>query len=176
MENSVEKALVVPERDLAAMCPAGITPEMVRVSRLFKEIEARMREGLDLVDLPVEHEFADGIYARKMTAPANCLVLGKRHRYRTLNILLSGEVTIYAGESMPVSRIKAPATFTSDAMTQKLIFFHEKSEFVNIHPTMETDVDKIEKQFIVPESEFLEMISAAQTQGDCGKEAVLCHG
>ena len=154
MENSLEKALVVPERDLAALCPADITPEMVRVAALFKEVEQRMRDGGNLVDLPVAHEFADGVYARKMSAPAGCLVLGKRHRYRTFNVLLSGEITVYAGESLPVRRIKAPATFTSDALTQKLIFFHEAGVFMTVHPTLETDVDIIVDQFTMPDAEF----------------------
>jgi hypothetical protein len=124
------------------------------------ELEAAML-GTPQVTCPVRHEFADGVYARIMAAPAGTLVLGKRHRYRTFNVLLSGEVTVYAGASQPVRRLTAGATFTSDALTRKLLFFHKDSEFMNIHPTTARDEDEIENQFIIPEQEFLARLESS---------------
>lgn len=134
-----------------------IVHKQARVQAALSSLEAKMTQ-LPQAECPVEHEFADGIYCRKMFAKAGTLVLGKRHRLRTFNILFSGEMTVYAGDSLPVERIKAPFSFTSDAMTRKLIFFHEDSVFANIHPTTETDPDIIEQQVIIPESEFIQLL------------------
>ena len=126
-------------------------------SAALAEMEQIMR-GFPQIECPVEHEFADGIYRRKMFAPAGALVLGKRHRHRTLNILLAGSVTVYAGDSLPVLHLTAPATFTSDAMTRKLLLFHEDSVFANIHPTTETDPELIEQACVVTEEEFINLL------------------
>jgi len=107
---------------------------------------------IDQIDLKIEHEFADGVYSRKMYVPAGSFVIGKMHRFDTYNILLQGDVSVYAGDG--VNRIKAPYTFTSEPMVQKMAYFHEDSIWINIHPTEETDLEKIEEKFIVPESEI----------------------
>ena len=130
---------------------------MDKMQATMADLEAKMLQ-FPQADCPITHEYADGVYCRKMFAKAGTLVIGKRHRLRTLNFLLSGEVTVYAGQSMPVKRIKAPASFTSDAMTKKLLFFHEDSIFANIIPTNEIDPDVIEQQFMIPEDEFVKLL------------------
>ena len=134
-----------------------ITPDFILKNAFLFDIEQSLK-AMPQADLPVEHEFADGIYLRKMSAPANSLIIGKRHRYRTMNILLEGEVTYYGGESIPCMRVKAPATFTSDALTRKLLFFHQDSVFATVHPTDETDPGEIVKQFTIPEAEFVNLL------------------
>lgn len=134
-----------------------ITPDFILKNAFLFDIE-QLLKAMPQADLPVEHEFADGIYLRKMSAPANSLIIGKRHRYRTMNILLEGEVTYYGGESIPCMRIKAPYTFTSDALTRKLLFFHQASVFATVHPTQETDPEEIVKQFTIPEAEFVSLL------------------
>jgi hypothetical protein len=114
----------------------------------------RVCETMPQGECPLEHEFADGIYSRKMTVPANALVIGKIHRFSTYNILLKGSCSIYAGENLPVKKIKAPFTFTSEPGTKKIAYFHEDSIWINVLPTTETDIDKIEEHFIIPEEEF----------------------
>ena len=106
---------------------------------------------------PLDHIFSGGVYIRQMTAPAGSLAIGKRHRYETCNMLLKGEVSVYMGGDKPSQRIKAPFQWTSPPMTKKLVYFHEDSIFVNIHPTEETDLEKIENEFIIPEEEYLKL-------------------
>lgn len=132
-------------------------PEAILRNAFLFNIEQALR-AMPQAELPVEHEFADGVYFRKMRAPANSLVIGMRHRYRTLNILLEGEVTYYGGDSIPCMRVKAPASFTSDAMTRKLLFFHKESVFATVHPTFETDTDEIVRQFTISEEEFVTLL------------------
>ena len=106
---------------------------------------------------PLEHIFSGGVYIRQMTAPAGSLAIGKRHRYETCNMILKGEVSVYMGEDEPPKRVKAPFLFTSKPMTKKLCYFHEETIFVNIHPTSETDLEKIESHFVIPEEEYLQL-------------------
>ena len=70
-------------------------------------------------------------------------------------MILKGECSVYMGENESPTRIKAPFLFTSKPMTKKMCYFHEETIFVNIHPTKETDLEKIEDEFIIPEEEYL---------------------
>jgi len=110
---------------------------------------------LEQVPCPVVHDFADGVYVRKTTMPAGTFAIGKCHKFKTYNILLRGKITVYMGEHVPVREFTAPCTFTSDAGIKKIAFFHEETEWLNIHPTEETDLEKIEKAFIIPDTEFV---------------------
>jgi hypothetical protein len=120
-----------------------------------RELTNACRE-LEQVECPVKHDFADGVYARTMQVPAGTFVIGKMHRFKTLNIMTKGRALVYVGDGIPAKEIVAPFTFTSDPMTSKMAFFVEDSEWVNVHPTDKTDLGEIEAEFIVPEEEFLD--------------------
>ena len=117
------------------------------------ELEDHCRE-MEQVPCPVLHEFADGIYSRITTMPKGTFAIGKRHRYRTYNILLEGEIAVYTGPKEPIKMLRAPCTFVSDALVKKVAYFYMDTTWVNIHPTKETNLDAIENQFIIPDSEF----------------------
>ena len=113
-----------------------------------------------------EHEFADGVYIRTMKVTAGTLVIGKRHRNSTYNIFLKGKALIYAGEGQPIKEIVAPMTFVSGPLVKKMAIFLEDSEWINVHPTEETDLNFIEQQVIIPEQEYLENKGALLCLGD----------
>lgn len=96
--------------------------------------------------LPLKHTFGDGIYVRDLTIPKDTLVVGKIHRKRTLNVLLKGEITVLTEEG--VRRLKAPLYFISPAGSKKIGYTHEETVWLNVHPTEETDLDKIEAEVI----------------------------
>ncbi len=101
------------------------------------------------------HTFSEGIYTRELHIPKGTCLVGKRHRKKTLNILLKGKMTIYDGDSSVY--IEAPFMFEADKYTKKAGYAHEDSIWVNIHPTSSTDLKEIEKEFIIPESEYLSL-------------------
>ena len=117
------------------------------------ELEKRFLE-LDQVETPLEHKFAEGVYLRELHIPKDTVLIGKRHRLETMNILLEGEISIYMGEDLPVKNLKAPCIFNSKPGVKKLGYTKEGCIFANIHPTKETDLGKIEEQFIIPEEEY----------------------
>jgi hypothetical protein len=130
---------------------------------VFKEqlslasIESEMNKH-EQIEIPTEHTFSGGVYIRQILIPKGTIIMGKRHRHETCNILLSGELSIFMGEGQPVNRVKGPLLFTSPPLTKKLAYAHEDTIFLNIHPTEETDLEKIEDNFIIPEEEYTKQI------------------
>jgi hypothetical protein len=106
------------------------------------------------VEYNLMHNFADGVYVRELLIPKDTWIMGKRHRYETCNILLKGKLSIYMGKGVAAKVIEAPLIFNSKPGTKKFAYAHEDTIFLNIHPTTETDVDKIEHEFIISEEEF----------------------
>ena len=133
--------------------------EIFRDQLDLKAVESEMI-AQEQVDIPVEHIFSGGVYIRQILIPKGTIVMGKRHRHETCNILLSGELSIYAGEGKESNRVKGPLMFTSPPGTKKLAYCHEDAIFMNIHPTEETDLEKIEEEFIIPEEEYIELIES----------------
>jgi hypothetical protein len=130
------------------------TPEEAKDLNLM-EIEQRMLQK-DQVDIPVTHTFSGGVYIRQVDIPAGVLVMGKRHRFETCNILLKGVLLVYIDENKPPIKITGPAMFTSAPGAKKFAYCQEDAVFINVIPTKLTDPDEIERQFIIPEQEYLE--------------------
>ena len=120
----------------------------------LKELENEFLK-LDQVEILTDHKFMGGIYLRSIVVPAGTLIIGKRHRNETCNILLSGIMSIYIGEDQPTKRLAGPCIFRSDPGSKKMGYAHTDCVFMNLHPTNETDLEKIEAEFIIPEEEFL---------------------
>jgi hypothetical protein len=103
------------------------------------------------------HNFAEGVYVRELFIPKDTWIMGKRHRYETCNILLKGKLSLYMGKGVPAKVIEAPLIFNSKPGTKKFAYANEDTIFLNVHPTSETDVEKIEQEFIISEDEFNEL-------------------
>ncbi len=110
------------------------------------------------IEMPVKHHYGDGQYLRETTIPKGTFVIGKKHRYSTINILIKGEVSVHNGVGTEVIRYKAPAIWTSKAGVQKIVVAHEDTVWCNPHPTDEIEPDKIEELFIISEQEQRRMI------------------
>ena len=126
---------------------------MIKKEPSLKDVEDWMLE-FPQVEAPATHNFAEGVYVRELFIPADSWIMGKRHRYETCNILLKGKLSLYMGSGVPAKTIEAPLIFNSKPGTKKFAYAHEDTIFLNIHPTSETDVDKIEQEFIISEEEF----------------------
>jgi hypothetical protein len=103
------------------------------------------------IDLPVKHHFSNGVYGREMTMPKGCLLVGKIHKKQNLCMVLKGEVSVLSVDG--VVRLKAPYTYVGSPGAQRVIFAHEESIWTVLHGTHETDVDKIESEFIAKDYE-----------------------
>ena len=113
---------------------------------------------LEQVECPIEHTFAEGVYIRTMKAPAGTFVIGKRHKHQTVNIVTKGRALVSSGGNEPAKEIIAPATFVSEPFVKKMAFFIEDTEWINVHPTSETDIDKLEAECIITEESYALLI------------------
>lgn len=117
--------------------------------------EQEMRDRGTPVEIPVQHYFSDGVYARHGRIPAGTLLTGHIHKKRNLNILSEGEISVLTQDG--VKRVKAPFIIVSPAGTKRIAYTHTDCVWTTIHGTHETDIEKIEAEFIAKsEQEWLE--------------------
>lgn len=122
---------------------------------------------LPQTDLPVEHLFAPGVYARVLHIPAGTVCTGKIHRHAHLNIIPKGEIEVHnQGETR---RIKAPAYFVSEPGTKRAGYAISDTIWITIHPTEETDLEKIEAEVIV--NSYEELTCETSNVLDCDKRS-----
>lgn len=98
-------------------------------------------EKIPQINIPINHYFADGVYAREMTIPANVVLTGAVHKTCHLSILSKGKIQVVSNEE--VIELSAPATILAKAGSKRAIHAIEESVWTNIHATNETDIDKI---------------------------------
>lgn len=125
---------------------------------------------LEQLDIPVEHHFAPGNYARECFLPAGSVVIGKVHRHSHVNIISKGKVTVATSEGL--HEYEAPLTFISEAGAKRALIVHEDTVWTTVHPnpTDTQDLTLIEADVIVPESEVEAFILSLN------QEKITCHG
>ena len=127
-----------------------------------RDVQQQIQDNAELIDVPVKHHFAPGVYMRQMDAKAGTLVVSKMHRTEHMNILLTGSLTVATENGIEL--LKAPVILKSMPGTKRIGYFHEDSTWITVHPTNETDLNLIEQQVIVPESEIDQFLASLQNQ------------
>jgi hypothetical protein len=120
---------------------------------MILRLEAAMRE-FPQEDAPVVHHFSEGIYARELRIPRGALLTGKIHRKPHISVLSHGEITVLTEAGM--KRLKAPCTILSEPGIKRVGYAHTDVVWTTFHATDETDLDKIEAEFIAPDYAALE--------------------
>ena len=114
--------------------------------------ETLVGNGKDIVreapGVKISHEFADGIYLRRMDLKKDNLVVGAIHKHLHIWFLLQGHVSIAKKEG--VEDYIAPCYVVSQPGDQRVIVANEDSIFVNIHknPTNTKDIEEIERNIV----------------------------
>lgn len=133
---------------------------MSAVTLTTPELRARVfafeREMLKLpqVEIPVEHSFFPGGYARTIRVPAGTEMTGAVHKYPNFNLLVSGELLIIA-EDGPKHLI-APAQFWSPPGVKRVGRMLTDVVWTTILATDLTDVEEITAKFTCnSEQEYL---------------------
>lgn len=147
--------------------------ETLAVQEMFRDV---MNKYPSLYDLEKElehfpqcesnlhHHFLGGVYIRELHIQAGSLIIGKRHREKTCNLLMKGKMALYNELDGSVETIEGPIVFESAPLTKKMAFCFDDCVFMNIHPTTETDIDKIEQIFIIPEGEYLTLLNVRKEE------------
>ena len=128
------------------------------------ELESAMREMPNQVDLEqhTQHHFAPGVYVRELFIPADTVLTGKIHRFESMNVLVSGTIRVTTDEG--VKELTGPKIYNSAPGMKKAAYAVTDTIWLNIHPTEETDLIKIEEELIAPSFEALENSTMALEQ------------
>jgi hypothetical protein len=105
--------------------------------------------GLPQKPAPVMHRFAPGIYLREIFMEADSIVIGRVHKTRHFNVLLTGACLIVHADGRR-EELRAPMTFVSEAGVQKVLYILEDMQWQTIHPTDETDFGKLDAMLVEP--------------------------
>lgn len=93
-------------------------------------------------ELPIDHNFVDGMYIRRLFIPKGSLIIGHIHKQACINIMEKGDMSVLSETG--AARVKAGFVIASPAGMQKVGYAHEDSIFTNIFRTDETDIAKLE--------------------------------
>ena len=108
-------------------------------------LEEEMKK-LPQLEIPVNHYFANGFYAREMLMPAGSAVVGKIHKSEHLCIISAGSVEVVSGEKSEF--ISAPYTYVSQPGAKRAIYAFEDTVWTTVHMNDETDVEKLEQELV----------------------------
>lgn len=122
---------------------------IVESNALEIDYYARELAKLAQTDAPVTHRFAPGVYLREISMQADSIVIGRVHKTRHFNVLLSGACLIAHADGS-VQELRAPMTFVSEAGVQKVLYILEDMQWQTIHPTEETDLTKLDEMLVEP--------------------------
>lgn len=107
--------------------------------------------GMPQVSLPVRHFFSPGVYARELSIPAGHCLTGAVHKYEQLNILSQGTMQVLTEDG--IREVSAPFTVVSPPGTKRIAYTITDCVWTTILGTHETDVLKIEKEFVLKSKE-----------------------
>ena len=110
---------------------------------------AILTQPQDIIDMPLLHHFADGVYIRQIFNPAGTLITTKIHKTNHAFAVMTGRVSVYIpGEG--VQHIQAPYMGITKAGTRRVIYVHEDTIWVTFHanPDDGQDIQAIEDRII----------------------------
>lgn len=134
--------------------------DVIAFALMRAKVEAAEDEirKLPPVELPVRHHFAKSTYGRELFIPKGTILTGKIHKYTQLNVLVAGDISVLTEDG--VKRVQPPFVVVSPAGTKRIAYAHEDTIWLTIHGTDETDVDRIEQQFIAQSNaEYLDFVN-----------------
>lgn len=124
---------------------SDIVSQIFDITKTIPNIEKRLLD-FEQQPCPVFHHFSPGVYVREVNLPAGILAIGHYQKREHLNIFLKGRVTMLNDDGS-VSELKAPMIFTGKP-GRKMGYVHEDIVWLNVYPTEETDIKKLEETYI----------------------------
>ena len=123
------------------------------IEKLFV-IEAALKQ-MPQVEVPLRHCFGNKVYVREMTAPKGSILIGKMHKFKQVNIVTKGDISVLTEDGW--KRLKSGDMFESPAGIKRAGFTHEDTVWTTICGTEETEVNKAEDELTIGSyQEFLQ--------------------
>jgi hypothetical protein len=116
------------------------------------------------IDIPLEHFFANKVYARQGIIKKGTVIIGHIKKCSHINIISYGDISIFTEEGE--KRITGPATMIAAPGTKRVGYAHEDTMWTTIIGTEETEVEKVEDEVIAKTyEEYLKYCAALQIEG-----------
>jgi hypothetical protein len=103
-------------------------------------------EGVEQLDIPVEHYFSAGTYCRMMIMDAGVLLVGKTHKHDHMAVLLEGSVQVVS--KYGTATYDAPYIVNVLAGDKRAFHSLTKVKWMTIHATDETDLVRLESDIV----------------------------
>lgn len=107
---------------------------------------------LPQAECSVIHHFGPGLYVREVHMPAGILAIGHEQRFEHLNVFLKGRVRMLNDDGTTTDLV-APMMFVGKP-GKKAGYVLEDVVWQNIYATDETNIEKLERMFLVKSDEF----------------------
>ncbi len=76
------------------------------IRQFIADVETELKK-LPQSEIPLKHYFSNGVYAREIIVPTDMVIVGKIHKYESLNIVSKGEITVLSIDGMPALKPRA---------------------------------------------------------------------
>lgn len=123
------------------------TPEEVK--ELIYSMESEMKK-CPQEEIEVTHEFADGLYTRKILIRKGLALTGRVHKQNDYQIVFYGNILIMT-EDGTMRQFIGPNTFTSKAGIKPFAIALEDTLYATVHHTHLTDLKEIEAELFEQE-------------------------
>jgi len=122
---------------------AGLHNAMACGSRLDRRqaidhLESEMAK-LPQVEQPLEHHFTEGLYGREIFNPKDSIIVTKIHKAPNFSFLLKGKLSVVTEDGVDV--IEAPMFFVTKPGTKRVLYSHEDTIFMTVHPNPKNDLN-----------------------------------
>ena len=107
------------------------------------------------LNIPVKHEFIEGLYKREIIFPKGTLATGRLHPVDHMDVMLEGSMLIATEDGM--KRIDAPMRLISKAGHKKAGIALTRTRWISYHPTSATTVEEVEAEIFVDDYSDLEL-------------------
>lgn len=115
----------------------------------IQHLEAELR-AMPQADVPTEHTFGPGFYARTIRLSAGTTLTGKVHATEHLFMLTSGEMLLATEDG--AQHVRAPFQCVARPGLKRVGHALTDAVCTNVHITTETDLVRLESALIVPEA------------------------
>lgn len=102
--------------------------------------------GADFSGGQLKHYFAEGLYGRHLTIPADMYVVGKIHLKGQLNFLMKGTIIVATEDGATI--LEAPQVISSPPGVKRAAYSVTEVEWVTVSASDKTDLGELEEELI----------------------------
>lgn len=157
------------EEQAMKLCDVRVQPSaalVVPTGTIGRGAVVAVEEGIkQLPQLHIEpiHDYAPGVYARRITIPAGTVLAGKIHRFEHFNIVLRGRIEVLTEQGVKI--IDGPAMFKSPPGTKRVGYTYTETEWITIHPNPDDLRDAHELEEIMTADDY-EQLKESVLEGE----------